>query len=215
MHNPKRFIPPLILLAGTLISAGCAHQPRSTADRLAPERTDAEPQTAEGTVATTDNRADNRGETGKPAVKPEKDLRYRLPPGHKRALTIYLGSQSFDYVEDDLIVASGQVSTGTPQHPTPTGDFRVLSKDINKRSGKYTNSFDENTPMPYSLQFTGPYFVHEGWVPGRPDSHGCVRLHYEDAKLLFSRMRVGDRILVKGKGAARPANPWPDVFPVF
>jgi lipoprotein-anchoring transpeptidase ErfK/SrfK len=69
--------------------------------------------------------------------------------------------------------------------------------------------------MPYSLQFTGPYFVHEGWVPGRPDSHGCVRLHYEDAKLLFSRMRVGDRILVKGTGTARPANPWPDVFPVF
>ena len=104
-------------------------------------------------------------------------------------------------------MASGRVSTGTPEHPTPTGDFRVLSKDINKRSGKYTNYFDENTPMPYSLQFTGPYFVHEGWVPGHPDSHGCVRLHYEDAKFLFSRMKVGDRILVKGKGVRASRKP--------
>ena len=152
-----------------------------------------------------------------PRDKPEKDLRYRLPSGRNRALTIFLGSQSFEYVEDDLVFASGHVSTGTPEHPTPSGDFRVLSKDIDKRSGKYTNSFDENTPMPYSLQFTGPYFVHEGWVPTplQPDSHGCVRLRYEDAKLVFDRMKIGDRILVKSQGEARPANPWPDLFPLF
>ena len=60
MHNQKRFIPPLILLAGTLISAGCAHQPTGTAEGQAPERNDAEPQTADGTAATTDNRVENR-----------------------------------------------------------------------------------------------------------------------------------------------------------
>ena len=152
-----------------------------------------------------------------PTQKPEKDLRYQLPSGRSRALTIFLNSQSFEYVEDGLIFASGHVSTGTPEHPTPSGDFRVLSKDIDKRSGKYTNSFDENTPMPYSLQFRGPYFVHEGWVPTppQPDSHGCVRLRYEDARLVFDRIKIGDPILVKTSGEARPANPWPDLFPVF
>ncbi len=69
--------------------------------------------------------------------------------------------------------------------------------------------------MPYSLQFHGPYFVHEGWVPGYADSHGCVRLHYEDARLIYARIEIGDPIHVKQGGAARTANPWPDLFPVF
>ncbi len=151
---------------------------------------------------------------GPPRIKPDKDPRYALPAGQKRTLTIFLGSQTFEYVEDERVVASGQVSTGTREHPTPAGSFRVLSKDANKRSGKYTNYFDENTPMPYSLQFYGPYFVHEGWIPGYADSHGCVRLHYEDARLLFARMRVGDSIQVKPQGAARQANPWADLLPL-
>lgn len=152
---------------------------------------------------------------GAARIKPENDPRYVLPTGQQRSLTIYLGSQTFEYVEDGNVFVSGQVSSGTADHPTPAGSFRVLSKDENKRSGSYTNALDENTPMPYSLQFTGPYFVHEGWVPGYADSHGCVRLHYEDARLVYNRIRVGDPIMVKRDGKARAANPFTDIFPVF
>lgn len=142
-------------------------------------------------------------------VRPEDDPRYELPPAQTRALTIFLNSQTFEYVEDDHVLLSGQVSTGTPQHPTPSGSFRVLSKILNKTSGKYTNYFNLPTPMPYSLQFYGPYFVHEGWVPGHPDSHGCIRLHYEDARLLFHRIRTGDPVTVVKEGVARAADPLP------
>ena len=119
-----------------------------------------------------------------------------LPPANKRQLDIRLASQTFNYFEDDQLVWSGPISSGSPQHPTPKGRFSVLSKDIDKRSGSYTNYFDQATPMPYSLQFYGPYFVHEGWLSGRPESHGCVRLRYEDARFVYSRMRVGDRVMV-------------------
>lgn len=193
----QRRLPILALILS--VGAGCASQPDIPQD--------AEP-------AVTDEQPAPQFQD-KPTVRAEQDLRYRLPPAQHRALTIYLGSQTFDYVEDDRVVVSGKISSGNAEHPTPTGDFRVLSKDINKRSGKYTNYFDENTPMPYSLQFSGPYFVHEGWVPGYADSHGCVRLHYEDARLLFHRIKVGDRVLLKPQGSARTANPWPDLFPVF
>jgi lipoprotein-anchoring transpeptidase ErfK/SrfK len=142
-------------------------------------------------------------------VKPEDDPRYGLPPAQSRALNIFLDSQTFEYVEDDQVLLSGKVSTGTPQHPTPSGHFRVQSKSENKTSGKYTNYFNMPTPMPYSLQFHGPYFVHEGWVPDRPDSHGCVRLHYEDARLLFHRIRIGDPVSIEKEGVARVADPSP------
>jgi lipoprotein-anchoring transpeptidase ErfK/SrfK len=199
-----------ILLLLALLGAGCAHEPEYAMDQPAPERASTgqpapEPADSESVAASRDL----------PKEKPEQDLRYRLPPAQSRSLTIFLGSQTFEYVEDGRVVISGQVSSGNVEHPTPTGDFRVLSKDINKRSGKYTNYYNDNTPMPFSLQFTGPYFVHEGWVPGYADSHGCVRLHYEDAKLLFSRIKVGDRIQVKAQGGARAQNPWPDLFPLF
>lgn len=177
------------LLASALTGAGCAHQ-EEFQETVAPEGiAEAQP------------------------TPPPEDPRYAAPPARKRALNIYLGSQTFEYREDDRVFASGTISSGSPEHPTPAGSFRVLSKDEDKRSGKYTNYYDQNTPMPYALQFKGPYYIHEGWLPGHADSHGCVRLQYEDAKLLFSRVQVGDPVQVKHEGRARPSNPLGDAFP--
>ena len=134
------------------------------------------------------------------------DARYRMPPGNDRSLTIYLSSQTFEYIEDGKVVISGHLSSGSPEHPTPSGTYRVLSKNLNKRSGSYTNYYDENTPMPYALQFFGAYYVHEGWLPGYADSHGCVRLSREDARLLFHRIQLGDPVLIKQQGVARPVS---------
>jgi lipoprotein-anchoring transpeptidase ErfK/SrfK len=186
-------------ILAALAVTGCAHQPDETISAVVavPEPTQT-PKSRRPVL-----------------VRPEDDSRYGLPRARSRALTIFLGSQTFEYVEDGQVFASGEISSGSAAHPTPSGNFRVLSKEENKRSGKYTNYFDQNTPMPYSLQFHGPYFIHEGWLPGHADSHGCVRLHYEDARLLFSRMKVGDPVRVKNKGRARGAKPLSYLFPVF
>jgi lipoprotein-anchoring transpeptidase ErfK/SrfK len=128
-------------------------------------------------------------------VPPPPDPAY-LPPAETRRLDLHLGSQTFAYYEDDQLVWSGLISSGAAEHPTPRGNFRVTAKDINKRSGSYTNYFDRPTPMPYALQFSGPYWVHEGYVPNAPASHGCVRLRHEDAKFVYARIRLGDPINV-------------------
>jgi lipoprotein-anchoring transpeptidase ErfK/SrfK len=156
-------------LMALLVVAGCHHVPPS-APRVAEQARAAPP-------------------SGRPAAE-------ELPAAENRTLHIELVDQSFAYFEDDRLVRSGEVSAGAPQHPTPTGNFRLLSKQKNKVSRSYTNYYDMPTPMPYSLQFLGPYYIHEGWMPGYPDSHGCVRLHYEDARFLFARMKVGDEIKI-------------------
>jgi lipoprotein-anchoring transpeptidase ErfK/SrfK len=138
----------------------------------------------------------------RPAGQEPQPLDEPLPPAKSRALQIDLASQRFSYFEDDRLVRSGEISAGTTEHPTPTGEFRVLSKQKDKVSHSYTNYFDMPTPMPYSLQFYGPYYIHEGWLPGRPDSHGCVRLHYEDARFLFERMKRGDPVKITEAGVA-------------
>lgn len=204
----------LSVLVTLPLLAGCAHRGIEPAAESLSNRAGAQiEEVSQASIASGPGLAQRRAEAG--ARHPENDPRFALPPAQSRGLTIYLGSQTFEYVEDDQVVASGPISSGSAEHPTPTGSFRVLSKNKDKRSGKYTNFFDQNTPMPYSLQFKGPYFIHEGWLPGYADSHGCVRLQYEDARLLFNRMKVGDPIRVVDKGRARAQTPWGDQHPVF
>ena len=118
------------------------------------------------------------------------------PEAKSRHLTLYLGSQTFDYQEDDQVVRTGPISSGRPGTPTPAGSFRVLSKRKDKVSSLYTNELGMQAWMPYSMQFYGNYFIHEGWLPDHAASHGCVRVGYEDAKFLFGRMKIGDGIQV-------------------
>ena len=91
---------------------------------------------------------------------------------------------------------TGPISSGAAGSPTPTGRFAVLSKDLDKVSSRYTNQLGWQAWMPYSIQFNGHYFLHEGWLPGYPDSHGCVRVGEPDARFLFERLKIGDRVEV-------------------
>lgn len=214
----KCAIPSLLILplVGGGLVGGCAHRPPEPVAEPQVDRIRMQTQELDQTpVAPVGESAPPQPIQQGVAIHPDKDPRYALPQAQSRSLTIFLETQTFEWVEDDRVVASGSISSGSAQHPTPTGSFRVLSKDRDKRSGSYTNYFNQNTPMPYSLQFYGPYFIHEGWLPGYADSHGCVRLSYEDARLLFSRVKVGDPVRVVGRGGARAQSPLGEQYPVF
>ena len=76
-----------------------------------------------------------------------------------------------------------KVSTGRKGYGTPTGRWNAAWLSPRHRSRKYNNA-----PMPWSVFFTGGYAVH-GTTDirrlGRPASHGCVRLHPDNAKTFF------------------------------
>ena len=84
------------------------------------------------------------------------------------------------------------VSTGRPGHSTPTGTFTILQK----RREHYSNLYN-NAPMPFMQRLTwGGVALHAGHIPGRPASHGCVRLPLEFARLLFGVTEMGGRVHV-------------------
>ena len=76
------------------------------------------------------------------------------------------------------------VSTGAGSYATPAGVYGAEWLSKNHRSRKYNNA-----PMPYAIFFYHGYAVH-GTVQlsrlGSRASHGCVRLHPDNAALLFS-----------------------------
>jgi hypothetical protein len=79
------------------------------------------------------------------------------------------------------------VSTGRPGHETPTGTFEILQK----RREHYSNRYN-NAPMPFMQRLTWDGIaLHAGQIPGRPASHGCVRLPLAFARHLFGVTQMG------------------------
>lgn len=51
--------------------------------------------------------------------------------------------------------------------------------------------------MPYFMRVNGAVGIHEGYLPGHPSSHGCIRIPHLIAANLFEVAPVGTRVIVK------------------
>ena len=79
------------------------------------------------------------------------------------------------------------VSTARPGYRTPVGRFHPVRLERVWYSSKY-----DSAPMPHSIFFHGGYAIHgttEVRRLGRAVSHGCVRLHPDNARVLFNLVR--------------------------
>jgi lipoprotein-anchoring transpeptidase ErfK/SrfK len=75
---------------------------------------------------------------------------------------------------------------GLQRSTTPLRSFTVQRKIVDAYSAKYDDAW-----MPFALHVGGPYYIHGGVLPGRPDSKGCIRLFIEHARELFDLVEVG------------------------
>jgi hypothetical protein len=107
-------------------------------------------------------------------------------------VVVSLSEQLAYLYRGEQLIAVAAVSTGTDDHPTPTGIFLVQLKKPMHRSIKY-----ENAPMPFT-QMIDKYgtALHAGPNPGRPASHGCIRLPSEFAKRLYAVTDVGATVMI-------------------
>ena len=108
-----------------------------------------------------------------------------------REIRIFIDLQYFGAYEGGKLLFWGPVSSGKKQKPTPPGKFFVNYKERFKRSLKY-----ENAPMPFSINYNKGFFIHQQSLPGRPASHGCVRLLQVDAERLFFWSQRRDPVTV-------------------
>jgi lipoprotein-anchoring transpeptidase ErfK/SrfK len=45
--------------------------------------------------------------------------------------------------------------------------------------------------MPFFMRITGGVGMHEGYLPGYPASHGCIRMPGKMAAIFFSNVDLG------------------------
>lgn len=98
--------------------------------------------------------------------------------------TISVSSQTMTVKHNGVVKYRWKVSTARKGYVTPRGSWSAKWLSRNHRSRKY-----DNAPMPYAVFYNGGFAVHATYDLkrlGRPASHGCVRLHPDNAATFFS-----------------------------
>ena len=138
----------------------------------------------------------------------------------KAAIVIELHTQKAYLYKGESRISSSKISTGREGHNTPVGQFSVLQKDIDHHSSVYGYYADasghpvkENidarkgpmppgthfvgASMPFFLEFSPGFGMHQGYLPGFPASHGCVRMPYRKARQFYEAASIGTPVTVK------------------
>ena len=145
-----------------------------------------------------------------------------LPERHsgRPSIVVNLRAQEAYLYRGKNRTASSRISSGREGHRTPIGRFRVIRKDEDHRSSLYgdyvadsgrivkanvdirrghkpPHSHFVGAPMPYFLEFSPGYGLHQGYLPGEPASHGCIRMPYWKARQFYNAARIGTPVIIK------------------
>lgn len=134
------------------------------------------------------------------------------------SIVINLSTQEAYFYKGGELAGMSPVSTGREGYNTPSGSFRIIQKNPNHVSNLYGNFVDdagnvveanissrdrapagshfEGAPMPYFMRVTGAVGMHQGFLPGVPDSHGCIRMPKEMAQVFFENAPLGTPVRI-------------------
>jgi hypothetical protein len=115
-----------------------------------------------------------------------------IAPEGPVTMIVSLPEQLAYVYRNGVVIGVSTVSTGKSGHETPTGVFTILQKHADHYSNIYNSA-----PMPYMQRLTwSGVALHAGRLPGYPASHGCVRMPYEFARLLYAESSMGITVVV-------------------
>lgn len=141
-------------------------------------------------------------------------------PG-KVAIRISLPDQIAEFERGGRPIGWCYVATGREGFGTKAGEYRITEKIVDKYSNRYGWIEDEfgnvvepdarysdkvpegmiyvPAPMPYWMRLTSYGIgMHGGYIPepGKPASHGCIRLPKEFVPVLFDSVDVGTSVVI-------------------
>ncbi len=135
------------------------------------------------------------------------------------SIKINLVEQRAYFYKGGELVGISLVSTGREGFGTSAGSFHIIQKDkdhVSSRFGDYVDADGniikkeidrEKDPMPKGARYDGakmPYFMrivggtgmHQGFLPGYPASHGCIRMPGFMAEKFFDNVSVGTPVTI-------------------
>jgi lipoprotein-anchoring transpeptidase ErfK/SrfK len=126
--------------------------------------------------------------------------------------------KAYFYKGQDLVGVSA-LSSGREGFSSPTGSFKIQLKDRDHKSSLYGDYVDkegtvlmrdidvkkdpkppgaifDGAKMPFFMKITGGVGMHEGFLPGYPASHGCIRMPGFMAEKFFENVQVGTPVVI-------------------
>jgi lipoprotein-anchoring transpeptidase ErfK/SrfK len=101
---------------------------------------------------------------------------------------VSISTQTMKVYHEGRHLFTWPVSTAKSGKITPTGVYAPEFLSRNHRSSLYNNA-----PMPFAIFYDGHYAIHgtdQIKRLGAPASNGCVRLHPDNAKILFGMVKA-------------------------
>lgn len=136
------------------------------------------------------------------------------------SIVVDLRKQEARFFKGDTLVGISPISSGTEGRDTPAGQYKILQKKedhhstsygriVNVATGETVNGDAtpkspvppgckyEAAPMPYFMRLTWDGVgMHEGFLPGYPASHGCIRMDGDMVRKFFANTEVGTPVTV-------------------
>ncbi len=137
------------------------------------------------------------------------------------SIVIDLSDQSASFYKGSKLVGVSAISSGREGFGTPVGNYKILQKNPDHVSNLYGDYVDDagtvlvrnvsakKDPVPPGGKFAGapmPFFMrlsnagvgmHQGFLPGVPDSHGCIRMPEKMVKIYFANVAMGTPVRVQ------------------
>ena len=135
------------------------------------------------------------------------------------SISINLSEQRAYFYKSRELVGVSVISTGREGFGTPSGSYKIIQKDKDHKSSIYGDFVDssggvirkdidlskdpkppgaifDGARMPFFMRVTGGVGMHEGFLPGYPASHGCIRMPGFMAESFFNNVSVGTPVTI-------------------
>jgi len=136
-------------------------------------------------------------------------------------IRINRAQQKASFYKGGVLVGVSRISSGSEDHGTPAGNYKITQKSKDHKSSLYGVFKDKvtgetikekvdirvdkvppgavfyNAPMPNFMRFNGAIGMHTGFLPGYAASYGCIRLPHHMAEKFFDNVEVGTPVIVE------------------
>lgn len=136
-------------------------------------------------------------------------------------IKINRSQQKAFFYKGGTLVGISRISSGTEDHGTPAGKYKITEKSKDhvssvygvfkdRASGMTTNDNVDirvdkpkpseifyNAPMPNFMRFNGGIGMHTGYLPGYAASHGCIRMPHHMSTHFFENVQLGTPVIVE------------------
>jgi lipoprotein-anchoring transpeptidase ErfK/SrfK len=128
------------------------------------------------------------------------------PDSSSRVVLISIPDRKLAVLEGGNVLATFEVAVGAARSPSPTGEFQIVSHVANPIYNHCGKVIPSGKDSPVGTRWVGldrkSYGIHGTNAPrsiGHAASHGCIRLRNRDMERLFTMLRVGDVVEIRGE----------------